>query len=111
MINDTFNVMKKGTPFASTDHCGTIKIINEDIDPYYLAYMMEETRHKYGFDRGLRASLTNMKLFKIDIPVKDDGTFDIDVQRSIAESLLCLRQTRTMIYEKMNRLIEQKIEI
>lgn len=107
----TFNVMKKGTPFASTDHCGTIKIINEDIDPYYLAYMMEETRHKYGFDRGLRASLTNMKLFKIDIPVKDDGTFDIDVQRSIAESLLCLRQTRTMIYEKMNRLIEQKIEI
>lgn len=107
----TFNVMKKGTPFASTDHCGTIKLINEDIDPYYLAYMMEETRHKYGFDRGLRASLTNMKLFKIDIPVKDDGTFDIDVQRSIAESLLCLRQTRTMIYEKMNRLIEQKIEI
>ena len=63
----TFNVMKKGQPFASTDHCGTIKILNEDIDPYYLAYMMEETRHKYGFDRGLRASLTNMKLFKIDI--------------------------------------------
>ena len=107
----TFNVMKRGQPFASTDHCGTIKILNEEIDPYYLAYMMEETRHKYGFDRGLRASLTNMKLFKIDIPTKADGTFDIDVQRSIAESLLCLRQTRAMIRETMGRLIDQKIEI
>lgn len=107
----TFNVMKKGQPFASTDHCGTIKILNEDIDPYYLAYMMEETRHKYGFDRGLRASLTNMKLFKIDIPIKNDGTFDIDVQRSIAESLLCLKQTRTMIREKMGQLVDQKIEV
>lgn len=107
----TFNVMKKGQPFASTDHCGTIKILNEEIDPYYLAYMMEETRHKYGFDRGLRASLTNMKRFKIDIPIRADGTFDIDVQKSIAESLLCLRQTRAMIQETMRRLIEQKIEV
>lgn len=48
----SFNVMERGTIFASTDHCGTIKILDDQIDPYYLAYIMEETRHKYGFDRG-----------------------------------------------------------
>lgn len=106
----SFNVMERGTVFASTDHCGTIKILDDQIDPYYLAYIMEETRHKYGFDRGLRASLTNMKAFNIDIPVKPDGSFDLDAQKSLAESLLCLRQTRKTIYEKMTQLMNQKIE-
>ena len=77
----SFNVMERGTIFASTDHCGTIKILDDQIDPYYLAYIMEETRHKYGFDRGLRASLTNMKAFNIDIPIKPDGSFDLDAQK------------------------------
>lgn len=89
---------------------GTIKILDDQIDPYYLAYIMEETRHKYGFDRGLRASLTNMKAFNIDIPIKPDGSFDLDAQKSLAESLLCLRQTRKTIYEKMTQLMTQKIE-
>ena len=106
----SFNVMEQGTVFASTDHCGTIKILDDQIDPYYLAYIMEETRHKYGFDRGLRASLTNMKAFKIDIPIKPDGSFDLDAQKSLAESLLCLRQTRNTLYEKMTQLMTQKIE-
>lgn len=106
----SFNVMERGTIFASTDHCGTIKILDDQIDPYDLAYIMEETRHKYGFDRGLRASLTNMKAFNIDIPIKPDGSFDLDAQKSLAESLLCLRQTRKTIYEKMTQLMTQKIE-
>lgn len=106
----SFNVMERGSIFASTDHCGTIKILDDQIDPYYLAYIMEETRHKYGFDRGLRASLTNMKAFNIDIPIKPDGSFDLDAQKSLAESLLCLRQTRKTIYEKMTQLMTQKIE-
>ena len=107
----SFNVMEPGVLFATTDHCGSIKILDDSIDPYYLAYMMEETRHKYGFDRGLRASLTNMKSFMVDIPIKEDGTFDLTVQRSIAESLLCLRQTRKEIAEKMTQLVDQKIEL
>jgi len=107
----SFNVMERGVPFASTDHCGTIKILDDLIDPYYLAYVMEETRHKYGFDRGLRASLTNMKAFNIDIPVKEDGSFDIEIQRSLAESLLALKQTRKTISEKMSQLAAQKIEL
>lgn len=106
----SFNVMEGGTIFASTDHCGTIKILDDQIDPYYLAYIMEETRHKYGFDRGLRASLTNMKAFNIDIPIKPDGSFDLDAQKSLAESLLCLRQTRKTICKKMTQLMTQKIE-
>lgn len=44
------------------------------------------------------------------IPVKPDGSFDLDAQKSLAESLLCLRQTRKTIFERMSQLISQKIE-
>lgn len=90
----SFNVMERGTIFASTDHCGTIKILDDQIDPYYLAYIMEETRHKYGFDRGLRASLTNMKAFNIDIPIKPDGSFDLDAQKKFSRVIALLASNK-----------------
>lgn len=95
-----FNVVGMGKPFATTDHCGAIKILNPDIDPFYLAYMLRETSHIYGFDRGLRASLTNMKNVRITIPTIDDGTFDIEYQRFVARQLESVGQVKSEIKQK-----------
>ena len=54
--------MPAGTKFASTDHCGTIKILDRRINPYYLAYVLEENKYKYGFDRGLLDSIIQQKV-------------------------------------------------
>ena len=94
-----FNVMPIGEKFAYTDHCGVIKIKNPKINPYYLAYTLEENKHKYGFDRGLRASLSNMKSVKVSIPVDASGEFDESVQASIADSMLGMRQIRNNLSE------------
>ena len=37
-----FNVVGMGRPFATTDHCGAIKILDPNIDRFYLAYMLRE---------------------------------------------------------------------
>lgn len=95
-----FNVVGMSKPFATTDHCGAIKILNPNIDPFFLAYMLRETSHKYGFDRGLRASLTNMKNVKIAIPIIDGGIFDIDYQRFIARQLESVGQVKKEIKQK-----------
>ena len=96
----SFNVMPLLQKFATTDHCGTIQILHPRINPYYLAYTLEENKHKYGFDRRLRASLTNMKNIRISIPVDSNGEFDIDAQASIADSLLGMTQIRDIVLEK-----------
>lgn len=80
-----FNAIKKNIPFASTDHCGVIKLLNQGILPEYLMIELEHCKHLYGFDRGLRSSLKNMKQVKISIPVLSDGNFDIETQLSIIE--------------------------
>ena len=104
-----FNVMPIGKKFAYTDHCGVIKIKNPKINPYYLAYTLEENKHKYGFDRGLRASLSNMKSVKVSIPIDDSGEFDESAQSSIADSMLGMRQIRDNLSEKRTNIAEIKV--
>jgi restriction endonuclease S subunit len=104
-----YNVMPIGTLFATTDHCGAIRIINPSISPYYLAYILEESKHLYGFDRGLRASLTNMKKVKVMIPIDANGDYDINAQESIAEALLALREVRNQVINRRNLLLNPKI--
>ncbi len=104
-----FNVMEKGQVFATTDHCGTIKIKDDLIDPKYLAYVLEGNKHKYGFDRGLRASLKNMKRVTVDIPVTEDGQFDLDEQLRISGQNELVRQVRTDINEQLKRLDDIRI--
>lgn len=99
-----FNVVGMGRPFATTDHCGAIKILDPNIDPFYLAYMLREKSHIYGFDRGLRASLTNMKNVKIAVPIDDIGSFNIEYQRFIARQLESVGQVKKEIEQKENRI-------
>ena len=98
------NVVGMGAPFATTDHCGAIRILNPTIDPFYLAYMLSENSHIYGFDRGLRASLTNMKKVSITIPTTDNGDFDIEYQRFIARQIESIGQIKREIAQKLEHM-------
>ena len=80
-----FNAIKRNTPFVSTDHCGTIRILNEGIIAEYLMIELERCKHIYGFDRGLRSSLKNMKPVKVEIPALPNGGFDVEYQKMIVE--------------------------
>ncbi len=80
-----FNTIKKHTPFLSTDHCGTIRILNKNILAEFLMVELERCKHIYGFDRGLRSSLKNMKQVKVEIPILGNGDFDILAQQEIVE--------------------------
>lgn len=106
-----FNVMDSGVKFAATDHCGMIKIKSMYIDPIFLMYSLKRIRHQYGFDRGLRASLTNMKKIEISIPLNKNGDFDIEIQRKIAKAYTTLESYKHNILDKLNTLITQKVDL
>lgn len=79
-----FNFIPKNQPFYPTDHCGVIRILNDSILPEYLVFQLKNVRHKFGFDRGLRASLENMGKVQVPIPFNERG-IDITKQREIVE--------------------------
>lgn len=93
--NFDFNVIAQGIEFATTDHCGAIRIKSDKIDPKFLTHMLGEIKHIYGFDRGLRASLMNMKRVELDIPVDANGNINILVQKTIAEQFEFIAQLKS----------------
>ncbi len=78
-----FNNIAKEIKFVTTDHCGAIRIKEDEILPAFLMLQLEKSKHKYGFDRGLRASLKNMKNVSIDVPFNDEGIIDVEKQKNI----------------------------
>lgn len=86
-----FNIKKKGERFATTDHCGAIRILDDGVVPEYLLHQLELIRKQLGFDRSLRSSLANMKAVTVNIPSKTNGGFDIDAQMGIANEVTKLK--------------------
>ena len=102
--NFEFNRIPAGTVFATTDHCGTLQILDKTIDPVYLLSALYHRREEESFDRSFRASLANMRRLTVVVPVKPDGTFDQQAQREIAERF-------TKEAEKLATLRAEKIKL
>lgn len=83
--NFKFNVIPAETKFATTDHCGVIRILTDDILPEYLLFALDAQRRHETFNRSFRASLANMRRFQVRIPVTETGGFDLAAQSQIAE--------------------------
>lgn len=98
--------MPKEEAFATTDHCGTMQILQTTILPEYLLYALTCRKQEESFDRSFRASLANMNRLVILVPVRDDGTFDVEAQRQIADSFLAVQQKQATLRELKTRLDE-----
>lgn len=106
-----FNVMEKGEIFATTDHCGAIRIKDDNIYPYYLMYQLYLVKNRYGFDRGLRSSLKNMAKVEIEIPVDAEGSFDLEAQKELTNVFLMSNEIRGKLQEEKERLTSFVINI
>lgn len=82
--NFNFNLIPAGKVFATTDHCGSIRIKTNEILPDYLLYSLKKASVEVSFNRSFRASIANMKTFKVLIPVDEKGNYDLNAQKVIA---------------------------
>ena len=95
--NFEFNVIRRHEKYATTDHTGAVKIVDPDIVPEYLLFALIQQREHESYDRSFRPSLTNMKGFSIQLPVDQDGSFDVIAQQRIAEWYFNTREQRTKL--------------
>ena len=106
-----FNAIPKNTPFISTDHCGVIRILSDNILPKYLMIQLENIKHLYGFDRGLRASLKNMSKVKISIPIDENGNIDIEKQKEVIDRYNAVQEIKKQVKEYRKKIKEIKVDI
>lgn len=104
--NFAFNVIPAGTPFETTDHCGTIRILNGAIIPEYLLYALHVYRREKSYSRSFRASLTNIRRIQLPIPVTASGSFDVPRQRKTATDYMSLQGKAEEIETLKDRVME-----
>ena len=103
--NFELNFIKPKHKFATTDHCGTIQILDKNILPQYILYSLYILKEELSFDRNFRASLFNMKKISISIPINEYREFDVSKQEEqIKKYQLMLRKKQ----EVKNQLIDIK---
>ena len=100
-IDGNFDVqyIPAGVQFATTDHCGTIQILDPPINPEYLLYAVNVVGDDARFTRSFRSSLTSMRELTVRIPVKSDGQFDEVAQQDIATAFTFARSKEKVLLE------------
>ena len=106
--NSLFNyrLVPVGQRFATTDHCGTVQIIDASVVAEYVLCELYRLRDEMTFDRSFRSSLTNMRQIVITIPTKANGEFDIPAQKTIAMRFTTLQENQKKLREAKAQLDE-----
>lgn len=62
------NFMPKDNQFYPTDHCGVLRCKTDEVNPRYLAHILESEGKKMGFSRTYRASIDRVQSISFYIP-------------------------------------------
>lgn len=98
------NVIAKNQPFYPTDHCGYLRVKNEEIEPIYIAHCLEKAGIEKRFSRTIRASIDRISDIKIPLPPLAEQ------QKIVAEIEKIETQIKTL-EEKLQKIPTQKEQI
>lgn len=88
------NYIPSNTPFYPTDHCGVLRVLNNNISAKYLSFVIDKVGKEYGFCRNLRASIDRVAGLTVRLP-NYDTQMNIVAQIEILESEIA--KARTLI--------------
>jgi hypothetical protein len=106
-----FELFSKGTQFATTDHTGAIKILDDSIMPEYLLYELRAQKQRLDFGWSVRPSMEVMQRGTVDIPITQDGCFDFEEQKRVAEKYINIEKVKLRLRQISEYLQETVIAI
>lgn len=111
--NFDLNYIAADVPFATTDHCGRLQVLDDSIDPDYVYWNLKATKERYGFDRVFRASLTNVRAeVEISLPTEaSTGKFDLATQRLFASRMHTLDRARHAVDAALTEVLRGRVRI
>ena len=105
--------------FSATNHRGVLVPKVEKIDLQYIRYILEpifrELKMGRAGDHG-ENEYTSLPPFRVKdakflIPIRDDGSFDLEAQQAIAQKYAFIDQMKDTIREKLDTLMQQKVKL
>lgn len=93
-----------GEKFYPTDHCGYLKVLDENINPKYLSKMIEKEGFNLRFSRSNRASIDRVSNMQIYLP-------NIEKQNEIINQVSQIENKIEKLEKNLNELNQEKAKI
>ena len=100
-----FSLSEKVIPLYLKDEYSKI------IDLSFLSYMLIQKANEYGFSREFKPNQTRLKEVSIEIPIKQDGTYDLEEQQRIAKKYQNIESKRSEAIDMLKRIIDTQVKI
>lgn len=95
---------KEGEKFYPTDHCGYIKVLDNNINPKYLSKIIENEGYNLRFSRSNRASINRISNIEVSLP-------PIEKQNEIVDKVVKIENNIIELNKQLKKLEQDKIEI
>jgi type I restriction enzyme S subunit len=99
------------SPFYINASRTAIKVLNSNISIFYLLSQMNGMKDKYGFNYGFKANRQNLSVVTVDIPLDDQGNFDLPEQIAIASQFSLFTETKNEVTQKYHEIAELNIDV
>lgn len=109
-------VFYRNGKFSITTHCGILKLkekYNKKVDFEYLLFVLNQTlpKNTLGEWANKRLGIRRMGEISIEIPIKENGEFDLSKQKDIAEKYKKIEQIKKHLEDNYERIINSKVQI
>ena len=98
------NYLPENISFYPTDHCGVLRCKTSEVNPRYMAHILDVEGKKMGFSRAYRASIDRVKGISFTIP-------DRNVQDKVVEKIMGIEQQIRELEKKLAALKNKTAEI
>ncbi len=95
------NYIKENCPFYPTDHCGVLRVKGDDVNPRYLAWLLDKAGQAVHFSRTHRASIDRIKGLSVKVP-------SIEEQNKLVATIEKLEQKITLAQKAIASAPQQK---
>jgi restriction endonuclease S subunit len=109
-------VFYRNGKFSITTHCGILRVkpkFKDKVDFEYLNFILNQTlpNYKLGEGSNKRLGTERMKEVQIEIPIDENGEFDLEKQKEIAEKFKKIEEIKTKLKDNYEKMINSKVQI
>ncbi len=109
-------VFYRNGKFSITTHCGILRVkpkYKDKVNFEYLNFILNQTlpNYKLGEGSNKRLGTERMKEVQIEIPIDENGEFDLEKQKEIAEKFKKIEEIKTKLKDNYEKMINSKVRI
>lgn len=109
-------VFYRNGKFSITTHCGILRVkpeYKDKVDFEYLNFILNQTlpNYKLGEGSNKRLGTERMKEVQIEIPIDENGEFDTEKQKEIADKFKKIEEIKTKLKDNYEKMISSKVKI